>query len=373
MHLRWICASACLLAGIVQAATGGASSDATAPPAPFRAPYTPASDATVLQAVPAAADPKVREMRALRRALSANPKDPENAVRLSRAYVDFGRKIGDAHYAGYAQAVIDPWLGSKAVPVPVPVSVLVMHGVILQYQHKFDAARAELQRAVKHDPGNLQSWLTLSSIDLLQGDTAAAAHDCASIGLSEFAIVCTATVRASSGQAEQARRLLMLVQRQSASLPPSVQAWIDGLIAETSGQLSDWQTQETYLRKALAHAPGDDFLLVSYADFLLDRGRPKEVLPLLSAQSQSDTAFLRIALAQEALNSPQRARYAWIMTARFEALALRDTALYDREHSRFVLHVLHDPDTALALAQGNWKTQRAAWDARVLLEAALAA
>ena len=42
-------------------------------------------------------------------------------------------------------------------------------------------------------------------------------------------------------------------------------------------------------------------------------------------------------------------------------------------HSGFALHLEHDPQSALDLAQRNWQLQRAPWDARVLLEAALAA
>jgi hypothetical protein len=37
------------------------------------------------------------------------------------------------------------------------------------------------------------------------------------------------------------------------------------------------------------------------------------------------------------------------------------------------LQLQHDPETALDMAKRNWAVQRAPWDARVLLEAALAA
>jgi hypothetical protein len=87
----------------------------------------------------------------------------------------------------------------------------------------------------------------------------------------------------------------------------------------------------------------------------------------------SDTAFLRIALAEQALKSPYVTRYRWIMAARFAALALRGSRLYRREQSRFVLHMEHNPARALKLAEKNWQVQRAPWDVRVYLEAALAA
>jgi hypothetical protein len=113
--------------------------------------------------------------------------------------------------------------------------------------------------------------------------------------------------------------------------------------------------------------------LVAYADFLLDRGRPAEVLPLLADHIQSDTAFLRLALAQAALHSPAAPGYVWMMAARFEALRQRGSDYFGREEARFALQLQHDPQTSLEMARRNWAAQRAPWDARVLLEAALAA
>jgi len=97
------------------------------------------------------------------------------------------------------------------------------------------------------------------------------------------------------------------------------------------------------------------------------------VLPLLADHVQSDTAFLRLALAQSLLRSEQTRRYTWIMAARFEALRQRGSELFGREESRFALQLQHDPQGALDMALRNWQLQRAPWDARVVLEAALAA
>ena len=49
--------------------------------------------------------------------VAAHPKDVRVADRLARTYIDFGRRIGDAHYAGYAEAVIAPWMAQPAPPV----------------------------------------------------------------------------------------------------------------------------------------------------------------------------------------------------------------------------------------------------------------
>ena len=144
-------------------------------------------------------------------------------------------------------------------------------------------------------------------------------------------------------------------------------------MAEAAERLGDWGQAEAHYRRALALTPNDNFLLVAYADFLLDRDRPKEVLTLLADSSQSDTAFLRLALAQAALHSPDVPLYTWIMGARFEALIERGSDYFGREQVRFALYLQHDPQSALNIALRNWEVQRAPSDARVLLEAAQAA
>jgi len=253
---------------------------------------------------------------------------------------------------------------------------LVWQATILQYRHQFGEARALLQRAFAADPRNAQGWLILATLDMVQGDYPSAARDCAAVtnqaGL-EFGLACTGNLRSYIGQARQSLELLRRAESAGATEPAALRAWIQGLLAETAERLGDWPLAEAHYRRALELQPQDNFLLVAYADFLLDRGRPSEVLQLLDGHGQSDTAFLRIALAQSALKAVDAERYRWIMATRFEALRLRGSDYFGREQARFALQLQHDPLTALDLAQRNWQLQRAPGDARVLLEAAQAA
>ena len=117
----------------------------------------------------------------------------------------------------------------------------------------------------------------------------------------------------------------------------------------------------------------DQFLLAAYADFLLDRGRPGEVAALLKDWTRSDALLLRLALAEKALNAPGLSEHIQALQARFDAAALRGGALHQQEEARFHLYLLGQPSRALALARANWALQREPRDARILLEAALAA
>jgi tetratricopeptide (TPR) repeat protein len=351
-------------------ATSGANGIAPAPP--YKAPYTPTDDAALLQQVPSASDPAVHQMRLLRDELDADASNLVIAEQLAQAYIDFGRQIGDAHYAGYAEAVLAPWL---LRPSP-PAAVLVEYATILQYRHQFAEARRELKTALNSDPHNTQAWLTLATVDMVQGDYETASRDCSQVAANGgyiLVIACTGNLRSSVGQAQQSLSLLTQADDQGQALPAAFRSWLQGLLAETSERLGDWAQAEIHYRKALSLAPEDNFLLVAYADFLLDRNRPAEVLTLLSNASQSDTAFLRLALAKAALRSPDLPLYTWIMGARFAALTQRGSDYFGREQVRFALYLQHDPQAALDMAERNWEVQRAPWDARVFLEAAQAA
>lgn len=338
----------------------------------FGVPYLPSRDDEVIQEVPARNDPSVHSMHALRAKFHAAPEDVGAALRLADAYVDYGRQIGDAHYAGYAEAVIAPWI-HQAAPPP---SALVLQATILQFRHQFGEAREFLRAAFKADAHNAQAWMTLATLDMVQGDYGSAGKDCAQVtSYAGFALglACGGNLRSYLGQAQQSQALLRQAAASLATAPAPTRAWLQGLMAETAERLGDWSAVESCYREALAATPQDNFLLVAYADFLLDRGRPQEVLKLLEGHEQSDTAFLRIVLAQAAVHSAELANNVWIMAARFEALALRGSDYFGREQSRFALQLQHDPARALTLALQNWSVQRAPWDARVLLEAALAA
>ena len=366
--LRRLCRACAVVLAISATPAGAAtpSGENGVTPAP------PADDDALLQEVPSDSDPVVAQMRRLRGELDADAGNLVIAEHLAQAYIDFGRQIGDAHYAGYAEAVLAPWL---LRPSP-PAAVLVEYATILQYRHQFAEARRELKRALDSDSHNTQAWLTLATLDMVQGEYETASRDCGQVAAAGgylLVIACTGNLRSYLGQAQQSLTLLTQIDAQAQALSPAIRSWLQGLLAETAERLGEWTQAEGHYRKALMLTPQDNFLLVAYADFLLDRQRPAEVLTLLRNSNQSDTAFLRLALAKAALKSPDLPLYTWVMGARFAALTQRGSDYFGREQVRFALYLQHDPRAALDMAERNWEVQRAPWDARVLLEAAQAA
>ncbi|MEO6801365.1 MAG: tetratricopeptide repeat protein [Rhodanobacter sp.] len=337
-----------------------------------RTPYLPSSADVVLQHVPSSSDPRVRQFDLLREDVRRHPTDMPSVLKLADAYIGYGRSTGDARYLGRAQAVINPWM--QKLPIAVPIALT--HATILQSRHFFKEARTELKSILVRDPGNVQAWLTLATVAMVQGDYPTANDSCvhlANVGGDFYGQMCTAQLRALTGHAQQAWVLLSLIENPGPKAPVGVKAYVEGLLADTAKRLGNNDEAEAHFKAALQLTPGDNFLLTDYGDFLLDRGRPREVIALLKDYTESDTSFLRLVYAEAALGSAHMQRDINDMQARFAAMDRRGSHVYRREEAGFELHLRHDPAGALKLAEQNWTVQRAPEDMRIYLEAAVAA
>jgi len=335
-------------------------------------PYIPSGGDVVLQTVPSIADPRVRAFQALRAQQTARPRDMALAVRLSAAYLDYGRDTGDARYLGRSAAVIAPWM----ILHPVPIPVLLVHATILQSKHYFSAARADLIDILERQPNDAQALLTLATVAQVQGDFETTRQACRyllSAGDPFSPLVCLSSLNSITGHAAASARVLRALWPRAYSQPLPIQSWMQGIMADTAKYLGDDAAADQHFQEALQLAPGDNFLLADYGDFLLDQHRPRAALELVKDYSQSDTSFLRQVYAEVALHSPRAQSDIEQMARRLAALDQRGSRTYRREEAGFALYVEHDPLRALKLAEENWTVQRAPEDMRVFLEAALAA
>lgn len=339
----------------------------------YPAPFIPASDAVVLEHLPfKASDRTTRELRRLREELSVNPRNLDKAVALAQRYYQLALADGDPRFIGYAQAALAPWW-EMAEP---PVAVLVQRAALRQYSHDFDRALLDLKLATRLEPRNGSAWSLLAAIHMVQAEYAAAAQDCENLrGLASNLIVvaCLATVDSLSGRAVQAYSSLQNTYTSSPSAPAYEKLWVLTRLAEISDRLGRSAEADAYFKAALKLDITDAYLLAVYAEFLLDEHRHSEVIVLLKGKERSDVLLMRLALAEKALKSPRAAEHEAVIRARFDAARLRGDKLHIQDEARFYLHFLNNPKEALRLAQENWLDQHEPSDARILLEAALAA
>jgi tetratricopeptide (TPR) repeat protein len=331
------------------------------------APRLPASGAEVLEELPWRADPQQRELRALRVRLQEAPGDLPRAVEVARRYIEVGRRDADPRYYGYAQAALAPWWNQ---PAPPP-QVRLLRATLLQSEHRFPAALADLAALTAQQPDNGQAWLTRATVETVRADYAAATRSCARLSSLADELVttaCIANVGAMSGRLAASERLLATVRARAGGADnPAVDAWVLTMLAEMAQRRGAADVAEARFRDALRLDPRDTYLLGAYADFLLDAGRRGEAAALLAPHTRVDGLLLRHALA--AHQAPELAELA----ARFDAGERRGDGVHLREQARFELALRGDARRALAIARRNWDVQKETADARILLEAALAA
>lgn len=342
-------------------------------PSIHAAPYVPSSDTQVLERLPFKAnDPVARELAQLRAALQRNPRDDAAAVALGRRYFELVAAEGDPRYIGYAQAALAPWWELTAPPLEVQV----LRASLRQFRHDFSGALADLNQALMRDPNHPQARSLRAIIHIVQARYREAQSDCHALrGVAHelIALGCEAMVQGLTGQAAEAYAKLSQMLARHPEAARDERLWVLIRLAEMAQRLGRPDAAEAHFKQALALDISDTFLLAAYADFLLDQGRPSEVVALLKDKTRSDTLLLRWVFAEHALKLPAAKMSAATLADRFHAAQLRGDTVHQQEEARFALHVQGDAKKALALALENWKVQLEPRDARIVLEAALAA
>jgi hypothetical protein len=335
------------------------------------APFTPANDSEVVERLPLASDPALRSVESLRRQLAARPADTGLRLDIAERYFGLAMAQGDPRYVGYAMSTIAP-LEQAAAGDP---RFWLVRGQLQQYAHDFDPALASLRRASALAPQAVEPVTWRAAIHMVQAQYALAAAECdqlAKIAPPLVAAGCTAYVRGTTGQLIPAYDLLSkAVAAQEADA--GLMLWAQTRLAEMATRMQRWGDAERHYRVALAQGITDQFLLASYADFLLQRERPQEVLRLLAGWERSDVLLLRLALAGRTVQDPRARDWLAQLRERFGAAARRGDRLHEQEAARWALELENDPTRALNYARDNYTRQKEPRDAEILMRAALAA
>ena len=339
----------------------------------FAKPYLPTDDGAVLERLPEKTDPSLRDVKRLRATLDRNPGDLTLAARLARRAIEAGRETGDPRFFGQAQAALAPWWKQ---PDP-PAQALLLRATLKQSTHDFPGALADLDRLIAANPRDGQALLTRATVLTVQGRYAEARANCVRIARQTVPLVtiaCDAAPASVSGEAVSAYRALTGALAAPAA-DASLAEWAQTLAGEIAQRRGDAAAAEAHFRAALALDSRDPYLLGAYADFLLDRNRPAEVVLLLKDYTRNDNLLLRLALAEKRLPEMRSSFDALRsdLEDRFAAARRRGDTLHRREEARYALEIAGNSERALALARENWKVQRESADLRILVSAAKAA
>ncbi len=328
--------------------------------------------------------------RAQRAALQQHPDELGLALQAAHDALARGRLRGDPRELGVAQAALAPWW----TRADAPAEVRLVRATVMQSQHAFDPALAELD-AVLATPGvappvRAQAELTRAGVQQVLGHFAEAEAGCRrlagaadyarSSGVRLNALACIAELSSLQGHADTAAATLARL----AGAPDAASAatvagdpapgWLNLMRAELAQRRGDAAAGALFA--AALKANPDVYTQCAYADWLLDQHRPTEVVALLKGGEAADPVLLRLALAYRQLHGRDNAstRDATAMLGdRYAAALLRGDKSHGREQSRYELDLRGDTRAALALARSNWSVQHEPADEVVLAHAARAA
>ena len=341
-------------------------------------PFTPASPGQVLlQRTPGAAKAlrEARGMPALR--------DPAQRIAAVQAAIDLGHRSGDPRYFGQAQALLgSDWLA----PSPAP-ALRLLRATLLQQRHAFAAALLDLDAVITADPGNAQARLVRANVLMVLGEPQRARADCAAlIGQTGFLVVasCIGSVGGLTGNATTALQAIETALAREPDAPATLRSWAFTQAAEIAERLGDRPRATEYYATALVIAAGagenDVYLKAAQADFLLDQQAAEEVKAALAGETDFDPLLLRLALAEQQLANAGQATskgaaalHLKELLSRYALAAQRGDPPHRREQAMTALHLQRDAQAALQLAQQNWAEQHEPADARLLMQAAIAA
>lgn len=333
------------------------------------APYTPLNDSEVVERLPfRAGDSDARDLSGLRAAVASAPSDQAASVKLAQKYFDLAMARGDPRYIGYADAIVNRF-STQLSP-----QLLLVRGTLRQYRHDFAAALDDFAAALELDSDLAGARAWRGAIHLVQADYVNASKECEALNEIQRPVLfggCAGLVLAYTGHLDNAYKTLY--QALSASRDDGHRLWLHTRLGEVSAWQGQFVRAERHYRQALAIGRDDGYLLAAWSDFLLDLGRADEVVKLLAAWASSDGLLLRLTEAETLLKLPGAPAHRQALADRYAAARQRGDTTHRAEEARFHLRLKGDAKLAVALAAENYRVQKEPRDARILLEAAMAA
>ena len=356
----------------------------------------PAQDGAIVEHLPThvgdAAERRaaIAAERAQRAQLQEHPNELALALKAANDALARGRLRGDPRELGVAQAALAPWW----TRADAPPEVRLVRATTLQSQHFFHEALAELD-AVLATPGvalpvRAQAELTRAGVQQVLGHFAEADAGCHRLAGPDYlalgsgvrldALACIAELSSLQGHADAAAatlaRLAGAPDASSAATVAGAPApgWLNLMRAELAQRRGDPAAGALFAAALKANA--DVYTQCAYADWLLDRHRPAEVVALLQGNEAADPVLLRVALAYKQMhgrNHPLTRDATTTLGERYDAALLRGDRSHGREQSRYELELRGDLRSALGYARANWVVQHEPADAVVLARAAHAA
>lgn len=304
-------------------------------------------------------------------AAPAPPTSPEQLATIIRTQITQARSTGDPRFLGYAEGLLQQWSGQMTD------RLRVLRANLAQSQHRFEAARSDLDTVITRSTDRQQTsqaLLLLANLETVTGNYETARMHCRAFqkrypGL--IADSCLAQVTARMGDPEQAYKTLQR-RLEKAGGDTGGKLWAQGTLGDIAAQLGSAAAADHW-HAVLQASPDDLYIRAQLADWYLNRDQADRTLALTEGYEQVDSLAVIRAIAMARSGHPEAATLAASLRERFAEAKWRGNLLHQRDMARFQLDIEGDSQAALTLATSNWRDQREPLDTRLLLRAAHAA
>lgn len=337
----------------------------------YAQPFTPSSPDEVVASLASPLDLRLGTLKQRHKQIVGGATLSANEISaIAKEFIDLGKRTADPRYFSYALSSLGSW---RAEP-NAPLEILRQRIRIYQFLHDIDAAIADVERALAKAPADVHLLLTASIIAQDAGKYLQAQDYCDRLAVSHQQAwsLCAADLGSVTGQSDASYRLLEATLEKTTDTEARI--WALALMADIAWRQSRFKVAEANFTQALALAPDDIVLLKSYADYLLDRDRPLEVLKMTDAShfpsSYEEVFLLPRCLAYNVIDGAEIKACTELLEERISHNKQRGDTPYYAEEIRFYLDLSPDLMQALALAKKNWLTNKKPSDALLLLRAA---
>ncbi len=301
---------------------------------------------------------------------SASPSPSSSTLEQARQLLDAAAQTGDARLASRADALLSRFPANDGRP-----DVLRMRAFSAQHRHDFAAAERLLDRLIARDPRAGDARLARAQIHVIGGRLDAARADCVALVLGVDAgdgMLCVAMLSLRQGQFSAAASMVDRWLVQNANGDRGARRHALTLRGEIAARAADRDAGQ-YFQSALALAPGDVRTLAAYARFLRGAGRSRDVDALLSGHSDHEGLQLQRALALRETDPAKAGTIAAGLARSYASARSLGRTPELRDEAELMLTFRRDANSALALAQRNFRDQRDEEDVDLLIRAATAA
>ena len=302
-------------------------------------------------------------------------KDPSNhelAARYARELIMASRMYGDGRYTETAAEALAPFLNQGS-----PSSeMLLLRATLLQADHRFEAALADIQRVLETEPANGQALLSRAAILQATGRFDAAAQAAVRLhgSVPELAVTAmSASLGSIRGKSHSAAMLLERSLNRDSGNDPELRQWALAIAAEIDWRRGDIDGAQSWFTEAMSLGM-DANLIYQFSDFHLEQGNPDVVLTILEKAPPTTGTLLRRAIAIKQLGNRERELEAIVeeLEEHFVAERKLPYGRFYKSEGRYFLYLKDNPDEAYRLARLNWSEQREPADAIFLMKSALA-